>query len=511
MSKSRLQNTKRNILFSYMDTIITQIFSFVSRTIIVYELGEQYLGLSSLFTSIFHVLNMAELGFSTAIVYNMYKPISENDVDTVCALLNYYKKIYRVISVVIIAGGISAAPFIPYLIRGSWPDNINIYVLYFLFLINTGASYSLFAYKTALLNALQRMDLSKIAYTVSDLFQNTMQILSLIFLKNYYLFVFWMIIGTVCRNVASSYIAVHKFPQYICKGEISTETRRDILACVKGLLVCNISSVTYTTFDSIILSAFIGLSSVAIYSNYLTVFNGVSMFIIMIRSAMQASVGNSVAMETTNKNYKDLFLWQFLFSFIATWCVTCMICLYQPFMQIWMGSKLLLPYTDVALICAWFYVTVVENAFFLYLGGKGFWWELRWPYILSAATNIVLNIVLGKLIGITGIIFSTLFSTVVFGLLWQCSIIFKLYFKTSMKEYQKRQALFFGVCVLSCFLSFIINSGVNIDGIWGLCIRGIVCTFIACFLQIVLFRKTDEYKRAKDLLFIMLRICKKDV
>ena len=505
MANSRFQNTKRNIIFSYADTFITTIFAFVSRTIVVYILGNQYLGLSSLFASIFSVLNMAELGFSNAIIYNMYKPIAEKDDDTVCSLLNYYKKIYRIVSIVIIIGGLCIAPFIPYLIKGTWPQDINIYMLYLLYLINTAASYAFFAYKTALLNALQRLDLSKVAYTVSDILQYTLQIVSLIILKNYYLFVFWMIVGTMCKNLFASYIADRKFPQYICKGEISKNNKRDVLTRVKGLLVCNISSVTYTTFDSIILSSFIGLTSVAIYSSYLAIFTGVSTFVILIRHAMQASVGDSVATETTEKNYKDVFLWQFLFSFIATWCVTCMISLYQPFMEMWMGSDLLLPFIDVILICAWFFVGVVQHAFFLYLGGNGFWWEMRWPYILSTIVNIILNIILGKLLGITGIIFSTLCSNFIFGMLWQCAIVFRYYFKTGMLMYQKKQVVYFVTCIISSALSFYINSYVMIPGIGGLVIKGMVCTVIACALQCFFYRKFKEYERAKKMFYNIVK------
>lgn len=506
MSGSRVQNTKRNIFFSYIDTFVTFIFSFLSRTIIVHVLGDEYLGLSSLFSSVFQVLNMAELGFSTAIVYNMYRPIAENNVDTVCALLNYYRKIYRGVAIIIITGGICIAPFLTYFIKGSYPQEINIYVLYFLYLINTSSGYIFFAYKTALLNALQRLDLSKIAYTITDLFQYVMQIVSLLLLKNYYMFVFWMIIGSISKNLLTAYIAAHRFPQYVCKGRISSETKKDIISRVKGLLICNISSITYTTFDSIILSSFIGLTSVAIYSNYNTIFTGVSMFIILIRNAMQASVGNSIAIETREKNYEDVFLWQFLFSSIATWCVTCMISLYQPFMEMWMGKELLLPFMDVVLICIWFFITVIQNAYFLYLGGNGFWWEMRWPYILSTITNVIMNIVLGKLLGITGIIFSTLFSTFVFGLLWQCSIIFRYYFKTNMKVYQKKQFAYFVVCAFSCAIAFFINQYViTIDGILGFCVKGTICTAVSCVLEWMLYHKLDEFQRAKELLRVLIK------
>lgn len=57
----------------------------------IYLMGVEYLGLNSLFTSILQVLNLAELGVGSAMVYSMYKPIAENDKSTICALLKLYK------------------------------------------------------------------------------------------------------------------------------------------------------------------------------------------------------------------------------------------------------------------------------------------------------------------------------------------------------------------------------------------------------------------------------------
>ena len=92
---SRITNTKRNIIASYFFMLLQTIFSFVSKSVIIHTLGSQFLGLSSLFTSILTVLNVAELGFTTSIVFFMYKPLAENDTIRVCALLAYLKKVYR--------------------------------------------------------------------------------------------------------------------------------------------------------------------------------------------------------------------------------------------------------------------------------------------------------------------------------------------------------------------------------------------------------------------------------
>ena len=150
MKLERTKNAIRNMLWGVLNRIVNIIFPFVLRTVFIYTLGSMYLGLNSLFTSILTVLNLAELGFSSAIVYNMYKTIAENDTESICAIMNYYKKVYRVIGSIVSIVGVSLMPFLRYLINGECPKDINLSILYLLFLGNTVVSYFMFAYKTCI-------------------------------------------------------------------------------------------------------------------------------------------------------------------------------------------------------------------------------------------------------------------------------------------------------------------------------------------------------------------------
>ena len=114
-----------------------------------------YLGLNSLFTSVLNTLNMAELGFGGAVVFFLYKALAEDDYDRVSALMNYYKKIYRVIGAIITVCGLALLPFLNVIIKSDVPEEINIYVLYLLSLCSTVSTYFLFAYKNCILDALQ--------------------------------------------------------------------------------------------------------------------------------------------------------------------------------------------------------------------------------------------------------------------------------------------------------------------------------------------------------------------
>ena len=497
---SRVRNTKRNLIASYVFTALTMLFQFVSRSVIIRYLGEPYLGLSSLFTSILQVLNMAELGFSGAIVYNMYKPLAENDTETVCSLMAYYRKIYRVIGAAILGVGLLIMPLVPRLIAGGYPEEINLYILYALYLGNTAVSYFVFAYRTSLLEAMQRMDLVKTAYTLVTLLQYAAQIAALAVFRNYYLFVAAMILGSAAKNLTAAWLSRKYYPQYSCRGRISSGVRKDIISRVKGLMICNISAVTYTTFDSIILSALIGLEAVARYNNYATVRSGVTTVILLMQTAMQASVGNSVARESPEKNYRDMEIWQCLFSVITAWCVACMLPLYQPFMTLWMGEKSLLPLRDVILVCAWFNASEIQHSFLLYLNAAGLWWKMRWTYIASSATNLVLNLVLGHFWGISGILFSTVFSTVVFGSVWQCNIIFREYFRRSSRTFQLRQLLYYGASAAVAAVTYFVCGLIPTEGIGGLALKAVCGAAVSGMLLWLIFRRFPVFRRAMEFL-----------
>ena len=109
--------------------IVSLILPFVARTVILYALGSAYLGVGTLFTSVLSFLSLAELGFSSAITFAMYKPIAEHDTEKICALLNYYRKLYRIIGCVVLAIGLSIMPIIPLLIKGDLPEELNVYIL----------------------------------------------------------------------------------------------------------------------------------------------------------------------------------------------------------------------------------------------------------------------------------------------------------------------------------------------------------------------------------------------
>ena len=201
MRLEKFKNAKRNSIWGIIFRIVVIIFPFAIRTIIIKKIGTDYLGLSSLFTSILNLLNLTELGVGTAIVYSMYEPLAKDDDKKICALMNLYKKIYRIIGLIVLIIGLIIIPFIKNLITGQVPNDINIYYLFFIYLANTVLSYWLFAYKVCIIQIHQRVDIATKINILVYILTYSIQIIILISIKNYYLYTLMLPLSTILYNI----------------------------------------------------------------------------------------------------------------------------------------------------------------------------------------------------------------------------------------------------------------------------------------------------------------------
>lgn len=502
MKIERVKNTKRNIIWGTTNKIVTLVCPFIIRTVLIYTLGLEYLGLSSLFTSILQVLNMAELGISSVIVFSMYKPIAENDEEKICALLMYYKKAYRIIGSIILVVGLALMPFLKYLIKGSYPADINLYVLYLLYLFNTVISYFLFAYRNCLLTAHQRNDIASNISTVTYLLQYILQIILLFLFRNYYWYYIAVPVCAIVNNLITAFLTRKMYPQYKCKGKLGNEEKAFIKKNISGLMLGKVCVTSRNSLDNIFISSYIGLTAVAIYGNYYYILSAIIGFLQVICTAISAGVGNSIASETAEKNYNDLKKISFLYSWIAGWCAICLLNLYQPFMMIWVGEEQMLSMVEVILFSLYFYSLTLGDIRSQYSSAAGLWWEGRFYVAAETIGNFVLNWLLVRWFGIAGVIAATLITIILCNFIWGSNIVFKYYFKTiSSKEFFINHAKQFIVVAIVGAITWWININFVVfsNNFVDLIAKGIVCVIIPNILFWLVYRKTELFHEAVGL------------
>ena len=233
----RTEKSIKNILVALVSYVTTLIIGFLARSFFLKILGSEYLGINSLFGNIISILSVVELGFGSAIIYNLYKPLSEKNIEAVKSLMNFYKYVYRVIAIVVLGIGSVIVPFIPKIVgRTSVCDNL--YILFFLFVIDATTSYML-SYKRSIFYADQRNYVVNLVHAVLYLFINIIQIATLYIYKSFYLFLIIQIAFHIVENVTISILANKKYAYLTVKGDvkkIDAKVRKDIIQKVKGLL-----------------------------------------------------------------------------------------------------------------------------------------------------------------------------------------------------------------------------------------------------------------------------------
>lgn len=496
---SRTNNAVRNIIWGMINKIVTIILPFLMRTIMIYYMGMEYLGLNGLFSSILSMLSLSELGFSSAIVFSMYKPVAENDYDTVSALLNFYKKCYSIVGMVILVVGLAISPFLNYLVNGDCPADVNLYILYYIYLFNTVIGYFLFAYKKSLLAAYQRNDIESNITTLIVTMQYVFQAVIVITTRNYYAYLVVLPILTVVNNIVTSVIVDKKFPQIKCSGRISKEYADSIKKKISGLLAQKIGTTVLNSADNMIISAFLGLTALALYNNYYFIMSSVAGMLGILMSSIINVIGNSLVEKKKDDCYQDYQKFNILYVWIVSWATVCLICLYQHFMRIWVHEENMLPMYMVVLFAVYFFTNKQNDLCGIYKQAAGIWWEGRWMPLVAATVNLTVNIVLVQIIGLAGIVLSTIVSLVCVYFPWGTYILYKHFFNNIKHGFSRHLWMQIGYaisCVVMSLVTYIICNLLPNEGIAWLVIKLGICMVVPNVIFVAIFCRSLAFKDA---------------
>lgn len=506
ITKMRIERTKNTIngfVWGATGKIVNMLLPLLIRTVMIYKLGVEYLGLNSLFASLLQVLSLSELGFSYACVFAMYKPISEDDYQTVGSILQYLKKIYNVIGTVVLGIGFLLLPFLDKIISGDIPHNTNVYVLYMIYLFNSALSYYFFAYKSSLLSALQCNAIINKVGLLTNTILRLGQCAVLFVIPNYYVYVLLIPITTLCGNIIKARIVDRRFPHYLVKATIKESVKNDIKRRIVPLLGIKIATVLINAADTLVISAFLGLTETALYNNYFFVMTSVQTIIYEIHSSMLAGVGNSLVVDEKEDTVRKFDMLHFVNAWIVIFITACLVCLYQPFMYIWVGPEHMLPDGMVFLFAAYFFVTTIERIVVVYKDAAGIWKEDMVRCYASCAINIILNIVSVRYLGLYGVIGSSVLVGFVVDP-WMGRTIYKILFKKSSKKFYINLVKDFIICVILCFGFSIMCRNIVYNWL-GIFIRVAICCIGVNGVLLLIYKKDSRFEMAWIWVFNILQ------
>jgi O-antigen/teichoic acid export membrane protein len=494
VSVSRTLNSTRNIITGIGGQILTLILGFLTRTVFINELGIEYLGINGLFSNIIIMLSLADLGINSAIIFSMYEPIAKNDTKKINILMNFYKKAYIIIGILVFIIGISIIPFLEYIVNDIQNvDNLNI--IYFLFVIHSSASYFV-SYRLSILIAHQKTYIISLVGYLFTVAYSLLQIMVLVIFSNYILI---LIINTVLMVLQNNYLSrlAKKYFPYITKKEnskLNKVERNSLFNNIYSLFLYRVSGTVITGTDNIVISSFLGITWVGLYANYFLVTNTISSFLYTIFNSISASVGNLNKTESPEKKYQIYNVINFLNYWLYGICTICLWILINPFIELWLGPKFILEKSAVFAIVLNFYTAGMQNANTIYRDATGLFAFGKYRPIFAALINIIFSIILVQKVGIAGVFYGTVISRLCTYFWFDPYIVHKIIFNKSVLKYFTEYALRAVIIILLSFLMHLIYSYFKIDNLFSFILIVVTIFVIPNVLFLILFHRTKEFK-----------------
>lgn len=507
--QSRAKNSARNTLFAAVSYVVKMLLQFVVRYVFIRYFVAEYLGINGLFTNILNVLSLAELGVGNAIVYSMYKPIAENDTEKIKSLVRLYRNLYLIIALVVIVIGLALIPALPYLIKDAPNVDINLTVIYLLFLAQTVIGY-FFAYRRSLVFANQRNDIESKASFFVQIALTISQILIIVFWENFYAYIVAFVICSALDAIAVFLISYRLFPEIRGKAEkLEKSDTKEIAKNTGAMVFHKLGTAAVFSSDSIIISAFIGASVLGYYSNYTLVITALTSVVNLVVTSFKGSIGNFIAqkpIEEVYKTYKALNLMiMWLVGFMTIGLITC----FQHFMRLYTGkTEYVLSLFTVLLLCISFYLTqsrALTNAF---KECAGLFWNDRFKPLFEAGINLGLDFLFVYFMGINGVILATIISTVVTPLWVEPYVLYKNYFKQSLWQFFMRYLVYTLITILIGGVTYGICYFIPAEGAGWFLLRFVICIIMPNSLYFAIYFKTPEFKY---LLSVAKRLFKKTI
>lgn len=497
----RANNSLKNAVVAAIMNVVTILVGFIAQKIFITTLGNEYLGINGLFSNVLSMLAVVELGFGSAIVYHLYKPIAENDKKQVNILMKFYKRTYNIIALIIFVLGICILPFIKYII-GEVTISDNVYFLFFLALIDIVASY-LLTYKRSILYADQKTYITNIVHIGYVIFMNVAEIMFLLAFHNYVLYLIIKIIFRVLENLVITAIANKRYP-FITKkidDNLDINIKNDIYKKVKGLLFHRIGGSLVLGTDNIIISKLFGVVAVGLYSNYNMVINAVTNLFGQVFSSITATVGNLLIENNKIKSYQVYKNVLFVNSWLYNFAGICILCLMEPFVSIWLGDEYLLSYSILIVLVINFYIQGMRKTNSVFKEAAGIFYEDRFVPLIESFINIVASIVLAKIFGLIGVFLGTILSSLALFLYSYPIFVYKRLFNRKYSEFIKEHLKYLIISIIITVITSLLINCINVSNlILQLIINALICIIVPNIIYIIIFRKSEEFKYYFNLL-----------
>ena len=400
-SKKAILNISSNLILQ----VVIVLYGFIVPKIIISSFGSDVNGLISSITQFLAYITLLESGFGPVVKSVLYKPIAEKDNRTIANILKTTEKFFRTIALIFLMYIIILCFIYPFLVSKNfgWIYTISLIVIIG---ISTFAEYFFGMTYRLYLQADQK---SYIISIIQILIYILSTILIIILAKiGSSIQMIKLISGLifVLRPLLQNFYVKKKY-----KINFKEANSNYVLKQKWDGLAQHVAAVIHGNTDITILTIFVSLTEVSVYSVYYLVVKGIKSVIQAFTGGIDATFGDMIAKNEKDNLNKKFSMYEVLYNTISTIAFACTIVLITPFISIYTKGI-----TDA---------NYIRYAFGSLLVISEFIWAIRLPYSsitlaaghfketrigawIECISNIVISIVLVRKYGLIGVTIGTI-------------------------------------------------------------------------------------------------------
>ena len=492
----------RNSSISFISQISSLLITLITRKFFLQYLGVELLGLNSTFASILNTLSLAELGFETAIIYNLYKPLADKDYNKISIIISVFKRVYYVVAGFVVIASIICLPLLGNIINGVEISSI-IYVYFLLQAGNSVVSY-LLAYKRTLIYADQKEYITQLYDLICNFAFSILRIISIIWLKSFTIYLIMQICQTALSNLLIHYRCNKLYPD-LKATQFDKDVFNEIFNNVKHIVGSKISMFINTSTDNLVISILIGTVEVGYFTNYTTITTSLKRVVLSVLRPISPIIGGMLSDKTVDNERRESVLRTYShigFIFALVILVPTAVLL-SDFIASVFGKQFVLSSTIVLLIILDLYIHLVHRATCDYINGAGLFKYDKYIEFIGAFINITISILLAPRLGIVGVLIGTALSGIFFwiGRTW---VVYRYCLDWDLIKYFLLWVhniyelivftLVYTICnyMYSCFIHFD-------NFVFEFIIGGILCEIVSLMVYIVTFASSKERKQVFEM------------
>lgn len=450
----RKKNVMKSFKYGFVFSILIMAMTFWVRKVFFDSLGTELTGYYLLINQMLGFLNLAELGLGTASTYLLFKPLNDNNNSVLSSTFIAVRSIYNVIQKVILGIGLILCFLLPYIVKSSI-DFYNLYLPWILFVFSTSLSYS-YSAESILLTADQKVYYLRLINGVARV---TCFLLQIAALKLNYGFIVFSMLEVMSVSVQMYFFKKIVKQQYTLNSEIEKNVnviiKKNIFAEIKKTFIHKISGVLIFNTDYIIISIFLGLSSVTSYSSYIMLAQAMSFIITTLSVPLNSALGNYLHEKGSDATYEKFVQINVIFMCWASIFSFCYFTVSSNLITLWLGEDVVLPQTVVSLLALNCFCLIARTSVDIFKVAYGYMSDTHLP-IMEGLLNLIFSLILVHFFGIKGVVIGTIISNICIVMAARPYYLYKKAFGKTTSEFVKHHILVWSLSLISIVTLYLV-------------------------------------------------------